>query len=352
MNRELHERCEMLAKIYSIPIEEKWEKYLQDDHFNYVKYMLGLEIIDKQDQDLNTTSNVKIRNNRLFQNYFRKNHSYFEVDSIRNKDVVDVGCGFGFLSFYYALSGARMVHAIGFPYQIEFLSKLFKRAHEKKLLPENAMIDLIPIPLDETSSTIGGLPKESVDFVFFSDVFEHLPDSILKNAIKGSFNVLRKNGKLISITHNTDNKAVLERMKHYWQGLEEATFEKYREGEILKQIPQIPAPALTELVKATRGMLVKEFEAAILQYKSTGTIPVRQKLMPAVDLTYDYICENYISPEYVNRIIHDAGFKSSYYPQLRHSRRFSLFWPFTRLFPSILMKSEALSQAVVFVGTK
>jgi hypothetical protein len=47
-----------------------------------------------------------------------------------------------------------------------------------------------------------------------------------------------------------------------------------------------------------------------------------------------------------------VGFISQFYPGFRHSRRFAPLWPFEKILGTLMMRFEALSGTVVFVGKK
>lgn len=166
MQKKFKEKLSTFIKIYNIPIEEKWLKYLKDDHYNYFIYLEGLSLVEKAKVIKGNIDSYKIEYNRSFNNFFLKNEYHFETKNLEGKTVIDVGCGWGFLALWYALSGAKIVYAIGFPYQIEFIVKLLSRAKEKGLLEDSVKIVGISKPLEKGNTTIGDLESMSVDYVF------------------------------------------------------------------------------------------------------------------------------------------------------------------------------------------
>lgn len=163
-----------------------------------------------------------------------------------------------------------------------------------------------------------------------------MPDTIFKDALVASKNVLKKNGKLISITHNTDNTQIFERVQAWWTKLETESFINYRKKIITQKIPGISQEDLLLMVNGTRGLLTEDFLKAIEEYRSSKKIIKPTKLMPAVDLTIDYICENYISPPQVVKLMREVGLDTYCYAGLMHSRRYVLFQPFARIFNPFL----------------
>ena len=352
IKRSFSEKLNTLIKVFNIPIEERWMKYLGDDHFNYFLYLNGLEVIDKSKFTEGKIETYRVEKNKFMNVFFKKNEYYFETKNLHDKIVVDVGCGWGFLTLWYALSGVKMVYGIGFPYQIEFIDRLILRAREKKIIGNDVNFIGIAKPLEKNNSTIGDLGPEVADYIYYNDVFEHLPDDIFSTAILASYNTLIKGGKLISVTHNTDNSQILDRVQRWWAKVEQDSFMSYRRKIIRDKVPSISNEDLELMVNGTRGLLTLEFNEAIEKYMTTKKIIESQKLMPAVDLTIDYICENYISPPEVIKSMKKAGFKSSCYAGLMHSRRFVLFQPFAKIFKSVFMNLDMFSQNVVFVGVK
>jgi 2-polyprenyl-3-methyl-5-hydroxy-6-metoxy-1,4-benzoquinol methylase len=350
--RNFKEKLNTLIAAFNIPFEEKWQKYLQDDHFNLFLYFNGLEVVDKNKFTVGKPETYKLEYNRFIHTFFLKNEYYFETKNLHNMRVVDVGCGWGILALWYALSGAKETYAIGFPHQIEFIDRLIKRGKEKRILDDSVNIISVSKPLEKNNTTIGGLAHGSVDRVYYNDVFEHLPDNIFPDSMIASYNILKKGGKLISVTHNTDNPVIFRRAEEWWTKLENESFIPYRTNNIKEKIPGIPSADLKQLVQNTRGLLTEDFNKAIDVFKATGVTHKPARLMPAVDLTIDYICENYISPPHIVSLMSAAGFYSYCYAGLMHSRRFAIFQPFAKIFKSLFIKMNSFSHTAVFVGIK
>ncbi|MEP7169083.1 MAG: class I SAM-dependent methyltransferase [Bacteroidota bacterium] len=350
--RNFEEKLKILIDVFNIPLQEKWEKYLKDDYYNFFFYFDGLEVIEKNNFTYGKPETYKIEYNKFIQKYFFKNEYYFETGDLTGKKIVDVGCGWGILTIWYALSGAKEIYAIGFAYQIEFINRLIKRAKERKILDDSINIKAIAQPLEKNITKIGNLEFRSVECVYYNDVFEHLPDNIFMDALIASYNILKKGGKLISLTHNTNNPFVLKRAKDWWTKVENESFISYRANIIKEKVSDISGENLEKMAASTRGLLTGDFYKAIYDFQTTGDIPEPQKLMPAVNLTIDYICENYISPPDVVNMMSDSGFKAHCYAALMHSRRLAIFQPLATIFKSLFMNINAFSQNVVFVGKK
>ena len=159
-------------------------------------------------------------------------------------------------------------------------------------------------------------------------------------------------GKLISATHNTNNSVTIKDIKAWWTKLENEKHIAQRTELIKRKVPDISKEHLEQMIAGTRGLLTSDFEKATNDYLNSGKIISTGKLMPAVDLSYDYICENYISPPAVVKMMKEAGFKAHCYASLMHSIRFVLFQPFARIFKNLFMNIEIFSRAVIFIGIK
>lgn len=340
-----------LLSVYNIPLEENWQEYLGRNHYNYYRYFQDLKIAPAF-QDSYSTVRFTLQNKGMTI-FINKISSFFEVSQMKNKQIADVGCGWGFISFLFLLNGASRVYAIGFPYQIKFIQRLYEAARKRNLIPHGS--ELIPLtkPIEEGDETLGNNLRSELDYVIFHDVFEHIHDDIFEYALKATFNSLRNGGKIISATHNTDNPLVLERTRTYWNRLESEYISDYRKKLILKHFPEIKPADCEAFLRGTQGMTMKSFNTAVTAYQEKKILPAASELKPAVDLEYDYICENYISPGKIIQQLKNAGFINCFcYPQLRHSRRFMLLWPFEKLLSGMMMQVNALSQSVVFYGEK
>lgn len=344
---------EKFIRIYSIPIEEGWDEYLSDNYKNFYAYMVGLQIVDPDRFDIKDKSTYLIRNNPGLKTYFRKYSSYIPQENVRDKVVMDIGCGFGFLSFWFLLCGAKAVNAVGFHYQTEFIDKLKAAAGERGLLPAGGELITIARPLEKSNQTVGGMKPCHADLIVYIEVFEHIPDEIFQDAMTATFNTLKPGGLVVGVCHNTDNKSILSGISKGWEHVENSGLIDYRKKLICERIPDIAPDQLNRLALLTRGMMLKEFDLALEEFQLHGKLPsVPERIRPAVDLSYDYIMENYISPPQIISQMKAAGFNAKCYPGIRHSRRYMVLWPFEKLFRGILMRLEAISKTVVFVGKR
>lgn len=344
-------KVEEFIRIFSIPLEEGWHDYRQStSKDNYIVYMIGNQMIP--DHSINSSQPITITPNPGLYTYLYKSTKYFECEHYKNKVVIDVGCGFGFLSFWFLIWGAAEVIPIGFPFQIEFIEKLYKRACQLGLLKDTGKFTCLARPIKENDTSLGGMEHNIADYINYCDVFEHLPEKIFSAALISSFHSLKKGGKLLSTCHNSDNPKVLNELRHGWDRMEQSSLIEFRKRKIAVSIPGIPDNALDQLGRNTRGLLKEEFTRAVEQFRTTGIIPPDASNKPAIDIENDYIFENYISPPEVIDAMNRAGFKVYCRPAIRHSKRFMPFWPVEKLLGSLLMKLNYLNTNVLFTGVK
>jgi 2-polyprenyl-3-methyl-5-hydroxy-6-metoxy-1,4-benzoquinol methylase len=180
------------AKI-KVLYDKKEKIYLLEKIVKQKNYGTGLEKITKKDKIINLAfQNQKIIDAKRRYIQFKKN--------IRNKKILDYGCGFGEF-----LKESKQVSNFVYGYENDIL-RVNKLKKDKK------------IKLVEDLSVY----KKHFDYIFLFHVFEHLsnPVEILKNLKK----TLRKNGKIILEVPNSNDLLIsLPELKEFkkftfWSG--------------------------------------------------------------------------------------------------------------------------------------
>ena len=103
------------------------------------------------------------------------------MGDIKNKDVLDLGCGLGESSIYFALKGARVTAVDISPKVIE----LAKQLAEKYKVKINYIV---------SSAKDVSFKKESFDFIYCANLFHHLSLSERAKVIQNSYQFLKKGG--------------------------------------------------------------------------------------------------------------------------------------------------------------
>jgi ubiquinone/menaquinone biosynthesis C-methylase UbiE len=145
-------------------------------------------------------------NYALFQQYDLKVRDGIPQE-IRNKDILEIGCGHGGISTFMCVNGARSVVGIDLNTFHLDIANEFKSRTEQRL----GNIKL-PLKFEEMNAYNMTFEPESFDLVFADNVFEHFmePEKVLEQ----SYNVLRKGGRLVVPTFSSIWSKYALHLKH------------------------------------------------------------------------------------------------------------------------------------------
>lgn len=116
--------------------------------------------------------------------------------NIRNKDILEIGCGQGGISIFMATNGAKSVSGIDLnTFHLE-VAKEFKKRSEESFLGKKLNVEFLEMNAYEMT-----FAKDSFDLVFADNVFEHFMEP--KKVLEQSYHVLRKGGMLIVPTFSS-----------------------------------------------------------------------------------------------------------------------------------------------------
>jgi len=157
-------------------LEERQKILANYNHIfdNEIKYYDKNIISSSGDYDLESES------------FFRKANLKFKefLGDVKNKKILDVGCGVGSLSFYLAKNGANVIGIDLSKKSIEFCKK---EAHKKELT----------IGFKEMNAQIPDFEDESFDIIVGSRVVHHLPD--IELFFKECRRILKHKGYIVFI---------------------------------------------------------------------------------------------------------------------------------------------------------
>jgi ubiquinone/menaquinone biosynthesis C-methylase UbiE len=130
---------------------------------------------------------------------YQMNYAYKQFDGkvcngigfpVRNKKIVEIGCGHGGISIFLALNGAIEVIGIDLNTQDLSIARKIKSRFETELLNKD-----LPVTFLEMNAYEMTLPESHFDFVIADNVFEHFMEP--KMVLEQSFKILKPGGKLI-----------------------------------------------------------------------------------------------------------------------------------------------------------
>jgi len=346
------QRINILLKIFSIPLEEQWEFYSDKEAYTVYKYWSAMGLINQNEYnqlfiDKQLVPNIIIARFLEFFDY------HFKPKYYKNGEVADIGSGFGYITFWLILSGAKKVHTIGDAKRIAFIEKLYKKAINKGLLPEKAIAfkpEFIKVNDTTLSDTIS---PNSLSLVLLNDTLEHITPRILPHLAKSANNDLKQGGLLISRQQNTDSKSKMEFLIPYWNKQEEQLHIKQRLKLITDKITGIDRDDAQKLAENTRGLDRVDFFQAIENFKTSSVFPKKNTKLPPIFIEIDVPDEGDTNIKRVSDTLLNNGFsKVKAYADLPHTRRLSPIRIFDKVFPKIFLDNDKWNQASVFLAQK
>lgn len=341
-----------LLEILSIPLHEKWEQFSEKENYTIYKYWKTLGLLTEEEFNQVFSSKKLVTNPRI-NNFFKSLDYHFDQKYYLNQHVADVGSGFGFITFWLILNGAKAVYSIGDPMRISFIERLYKSAVEKNLIKDNKL-HLKPSFVQVGDTTLfDGLANNSLGMILLNDTLEHITPRIFPSLVKAASNNLKPGGVFISKQQNTDSPSMLNKLRAVWEQGEKEHLIQQRFDAIVKEIPTINKPDAEALAVKTRGLDRIDFYNAVREFASSGIYPEHDLDVPPIDIDIDVPHEGDTSIERICSEFRSNGFsKVKVYPDMLSSKRSKYFQPLAKSFPKFFISNHIFDDTSVFVMTK
>jgi SAM-dependent methyltransferase len=352
MNDSFYARLDRLIRIVNIPLENKWTKWTSPEEYTIYKYWNRLGLL-ADNVIANIGNGQKIESNKIITNYFSSLDKYFSPVIYKDGHVADVGSGFGHITFWLLLSGAKKVYTIGDPQRIEFIRELYAAAVKQNLLKEDS-IEFTPQFVRVGHTTLSQrISPGTLSLVLLNDTLEHITPRILPYLIQSSFANLKEQGYFISRQQNTDSPRMFSRLLDIWEKTEKENFFNQRLGKINQEIPSISATDAQKLASSTRGLDSYDFKAALENFKLHKIFPQHDLNIPPIDIDIDVPDEGNTSIKRIVSELSKAGFRNiKVYPAVLDSRLRSFFHPVVKKIPQLFLSMHLLDEVTVFQARK
>jgi SAM-dependent methyltransferase len=254
---------------------------------------------------------------------------FCDLGGFYGKDILEVGCGFGWDAVALALTGNNRVTASDIlPSMIDGVSQCLSAMDARgKTLPVTAVqADICEVDF----------PDNSFDGIFTSEAIEHVHD--LNRMFANCYRLLKPAGTALIV--NDSNRYNGAACAHSWEGwtdrdeswehvdwlktevrpVEHADAKPYgvmREEIIRSVAPDMAADDLARLRHATAGMIKPEIEAAVARFEAAGELPLRDEFGWCRNPETGEYSERLLDPFELRDMLRAVGFRV----QLRHMFR-------------------------------
>ena len=254
-----------------------------------------------------------------------------KLGDLKNKRILDVGCGFGWQAFVFSLMGNDLVALDILPSMIDGLTESVAtmRAKGVKFKMTGVCGDVCNADLE----------PGSFDAIYSNEAIEHVHD--LPAMFARCYDLLKPGGKIFLLNDSNalhtatrvETMAMWQEREHSWEWVAQLKhwrpvehgnakpFAVMREEIVREANPSLPDAAVSEIVTNTAGLLRDQIEDLARKYRPGMNFPEVGELDR---------CRNPETGEYAERLLDPYGLadllsKAGFEAQVRHSfRRFPL----------------------------
>jgi len=346
-------KLDKLIRIVNIPLERGWSSWTNQQEYTIYRYWNQLGLLTNDDVKNLTAENARVRGNRVIANYFSSLDYYFNPEIYRDGFVADIGSGFGHITFWLLLSGAKKVYTVGDPHRVGFIRQLYNVVVEEGIIPEGS-IEFVPEFVRVGHETISEkISPGSLSLVLLNDTLEHITPRILPYLARSSFADLKDGGYFISKQQNTDSPRTFAKLTVLWEKADRERYFQQRLGKITQEIPSISTAEAQTLASSTRGLDSYDFKSAVENFRSRRILPQHDLNIPAIDIDLDVPDEGDTTIKRITSELSKAGFKNiKVFPALLDSRVRGLFQPIAKNIPGLFLNAHLLDETTVFQARK
>jgi len=347
------EKLNRFYKFLNIPIREGWSENLQNDRKSWFYYLKSLNLITQNDFEAIYTQRKPLEPNPILNGYMQNIDRVF-IGRVKKIDTcVDVGAGWGWITFWLLLSGSNKVYALGDPERTKYIERVLSIARSEGLIPQDAHCEYVThfvrpgeLKYDDM------IPANSVDLIFLNDTLEHINDRIRKTFFKASAYHLKKGGALISRCHHSASPSMMNKLQQHWRRFDEREGNSQRLDFVQQHLPQLELTVQKQLAESIYGLDSIAAKELLETYTKTGDIPPRSAMLPPIDLSCDVVEEGLTDRERILPLIAEAGLQGYAYPFMLYRRKFAPLQGIARAIPGLFLSMHIGDDQIMYEARK
>jgi SAM-dependent methyltransferase len=243
------------------------------------------------------------------------------LGNFRSKNILDVGCGFGWQAFTMALLGNKVTGLDILPSMIDGMTSSVATMRTKGI-----RFDLTPVCGDVCNPEF---EKASFDAIYSMEAIEHVHD--LKTMFNRCFDLLKPGGQIFLMNDSNvlntrtreETVAMWQEREHSWDWIAKLKawrpvehgnakpFAIMREDIIRAANPDLDDAAVRIVVENTAGLIKPEIEALSRAYAPSLKFPAIGEFDRCRNPETGEYAERLLDPFKLAGMLQDAGFKTS-----------------------------------------